>query len=255
MRDEIDRRAARAAVAPSRRSCRRGSPRRGSRPCTRRCARRPSRRRSAPAAARRTTARAAGTSRPSASRRRRSRRRAAAGRAARGVIVAEQAHGETRAGERLAPRRTRRRGRGRCPTSAHLVLEQLAQRLDQLELHPLGQAADVVVALDGGRRARRPTRSRSRPDRACPAPGSRTPPSSSARCSNTSMNVAPMILRFCSGSVTPASRSRNRPDASTKSSGSCSSLEPLAEPARLRRAAAGRCRRRCTSGGRRSPGG
>ena len=31
---------------------------------------------------------------------------------------------------------------------AHLVLEELAQRLDQLQLHPLGQAADVVVALD-----------------------------------------------------------------------------------------------------------
>ena len=31
---------------------------------------------------------------------------------------------------------------------ADLVLEQLAQRLDQLELHVLGQAADVVVALD-----------------------------------------------------------------------------------------------------------
>ena len=33
---------------------------------------------------------------------------------------------------------------------AHLVLEQVAQRLDQLELHVLGQAADVVVGLDAG---------------------------------------------------------------------------------------------------------
>src|SRR5690606_41854888 len=32
--------------------------------------------------------------------------------------------------------------------AAHLVLEQLAQRFDQAELHVLGQAADVVVALD-----------------------------------------------------------------------------------------------------------
>ena len=31
---------------------------------------------------------------------------------------------------------------------AHLVLEQFAQRLDQLHVHPLGQAADIVVALD-----------------------------------------------------------------------------------------------------------
>jgi hypothetical protein len=39
------------------------------------------------------------------------------------------------------------------PRSAHLVLEQLAQRLDQRQVHPLGQAADVVVALDHRRRA------------------------------------------------------------------------------------------------------
>ena len=32
---------------------------------------------------------------------------------------------------------------------AHLVLEQLAQGLDQLQLHALGQAADIVVRLDG----------------------------------------------------------------------------------------------------------
>ena len=35
---------------------------------------------------------------------------------------------------------------------AHLVLEQLAQGLDQLEPHALGQAADIVVRLDGDRR-------------------------------------------------------------------------------------------------------
>ena len=35
---------------------------------------------------------------------------------------------------------------------AHLVLEQLAQRLDQLQAHPLRQSADIVMALD-----RRPT--------------------------------------------------------------------------------------------------
>ena len=35
----------------------------------------------------------------------------------------------------------------------HLVLEQLAQRLDQLEPHALGQPADIVMRLDGGRRA------------------------------------------------------------------------------------------------------
>ena len=34
-----------------------------------------------------------------------------------------------------------------APDLPHLVLEQLAERLDQLE-HPLGQAAHVVVGLD-----------------------------------------------------------------------------------------------------------
>ena len=33
---------------------------------------------------------------------------------------------------------------------AHFVLEQVAQRLDQLEAKFFGQAADVVVQLDGG---------------------------------------------------------------------------------------------------------
>ncbi len=36
-----------------------------------------------------------------------------------------------------------------------------------------------------------------------------------ASCSKTSMNVRPMILRFCSGSVTPARRDRKRSEAST----------------------------------------
>ena len=36
---------------------------------------------------------------------------------------------------------------------AHLVLEQFAQRLDQLHVHALGQAADIVVRLDRDRRA------------------------------------------------------------------------------------------------------
>ena len=38
------------------------------------------------------------------------------------------------------------------PRLADLVLEQVAQRLDQLEAQVLGQAAHVVVQLDGGRR-------------------------------------------------------------------------------------------------------
>ena len=42
--------------------------------------------------------------------------------------------------------------------AAHFVLEQLAQRLDELELHLLGQAADVVMRLDDVRLAGRAAR-------------------------------------------------------------------------------------------------
>ena len=56
-----------------------------------------------------------------------------------------------------------------------------------------------------------------------------TCPSFAASASNTSMNVAPMIFRFVSGSTTPASRSRNSDDASTNTSGSCSRSIALAD--------------------------
>ena len=49
-------------------------------------------------------------------------------------------------------------------------------------------------------------------------------PSLRAFSSKTSMKVAPMIFRFCSGSVTPSSRLRKGRDASTKCTGSCSFL-------------------------------
>ena len=52
-------------------------------------------------------------------------------------------------GERLAPHD--RLGEPELEAHpAHLVLEQRAQRLDQRELEVVGQAADVVVALDVG---------------------------------------------------------------------------------------------------------
>ena len=59
----------------------------------------------------------------------------------------------------------------------HLVLEQQAQRLDELQLHVLGEAADVVVRLDLRGDARRCRPTRSRPSRACPARGSAASPS------------------------------------------------------------------------------
>ena len=66
--------------------------------------------------------------------------------------LAGDADGEARARERVAP--DEMLGQAQLAAErAHLVLEQLAQRLDQLQVHALGQAADVVVRLDGHRRA------------------------------------------------------------------------------------------------------
>ena len=45
----------------------------------------------------------------------------------------------------------RRRQAELAAERAHLVLEQFAQRLDQLHVHAFGQAADIVVRLDGDR--------------------------------------------------------------------------------------------------------
>ena len=41
-------------------------------------------------------------------------------------------------------------GQSKLPAERpHLVLEEFAQRLDQLHVHALGQAADIVMRLDG----------------------------------------------------------------------------------------------------------
>ena len=66
------------------------------------------------------------------------------------VIGADDADAEARAGERLAPDDLLGQAE-RAADPAHLVLEELRQRLEQLELMR-GQAADIVVALDQGRR-------------------------------------------------------------------------------------------------------
>ena len=87
------------------------------------------------------------------------RRRAAAGRRI-PLHLAEDAHAKARARERMAERPSRAAGRARAD-AAHLVLEQLAQRLEQLQVHALRQAADVVMRLDDvglAGLARRPTR-------------------------------------------------------------------------------------------------
>ena len=61
--------------------------------------------------------------------------------------LADDPDAEPRAGERLAP--DDRLGQAELRADrAHLVLEERAQRLDERELQVVGQAADVVVALD-----------------------------------------------------------------------------------------------------------
>jgi hypothetical protein len=68
-----------------------------------------------------------------------------------GVVLldlAEDAHAQARAREGVAVDHVVRQAE-RHAQLAHLVLEQVAQRLQQLQAERLGQAADVVVALDG----------------------------------------------------------------------------------------------------------
>ena len=66
---------------------------------------------------------------------------------------AEEADGQAGAGEGLALDDLVRQAE-RAADRAHFVLEEEAQRLDQLELHVVGQAADVVMRLDLLRGAR-----------------------------------------------------------------------------------------------------
>ena len=155
---------------------------------SRRCGRRPSRRRSAPAAARRRPARSRRRGRPCGSRRGRSRRPCAGCRASRAVTSPGMRMARPGPGNGWRP--TKLLGQAELAAErAHLVLEQLAQRLDQLQVHALRQAADIVVRLDRDRRAAGDAeRSRSRRDRACPAPGSRRRRPCCASASNTSMN-------------------------------------------------------------------
>ena len=58
---------------------------------------------------------------------------------------ADDAHREPGPGERLAPHDLLGQAE-LLADRAHLVLEQVAQRLDELEVHVVGEPADVVVA-------------------------------------------------------------------------------------------------------------
>jgi len=69
-----------------------------------------------------------------------------------GGDLAEAAHGEAGAGEGVAVEHLVRHAEGDAG-GADLVLEELAERLDEGEVHAFGEAADVVVALDDRARA------------------------------------------------------------------------------------------------------
>jgi hypothetical protein len=112
----------------------------------------------------------------------------------------------------------------------HLVLEQQAEGLDQVEGQVVGEAADVVVGLDG-RRAVRSRLDDVGVERALDqvagrlmvagSPGagrfgsSLSMTRSRATSSKMRMNSSPMILRLASGSVTPARASKKRSAAFT----------------------------------------
>ena len=133
-----------------------------------------------------------------------------------GGDLADDAHGQARAREGLAPDDLVGQAE-LLADGAHLVLEQQAQRLDQVEGQVLGQPAHVVVRLDVGRRRRVPdsmTSGYSVPwtrKPAGPSPGvavDRSAARSRATSSKMRMNSSPMILRLRLGVGHPGQRRR-----------------------------------------------
>ena len=139
---------------------------------------------------------------------------------------------------------------------ADFVLEQVAQRLDQLEAQVRGQAADVVVQLDrGGRAVGARRRFRSRRDRACPGPGSGRLRSWPPRRLKHSMKAWPMRRRFSCGSVTPASAVEKLVLGLDDVQVGVEVVGELLDDRRLLRpCAAGRCRPGCRRAAGRWPG-
>ena len=140
-----------------------------------------------------------------------------------GRDLADDAHAEAGTGKRLAPHDVVRQAE-LLADGPHLVLEQQAERLDQIERQVVGQSADVVVRLDVGRRVaarlddvgvegaldevlRALVTLRRR------AAGTRA--RSRATSSKMRMKSSPMILRLRSGSVTPARAAKYRSAAFT----------------------------------------
>ena len=113
-----------------------------------------------------------------------------------GVIVPMMRTAEARARERLAPHDLLGQAE-LLADRAHLVLEQVAQRLDELEVHVVGEAADVVVRLD--HRVVAAARLDDVGVERALHEEPRVVDRSRATSSNTRMNVSPMILRLRSG--------------------------------------------------------
>ena len=139
------------------------------------------------------------------------------------------------------------------PDLAHFVLEQLAQRLDQLEAHALGQAADVVVALD---RRRRPDHRHALDhvgiERALGEEVELADVLGRVLEDVDELGADDLALLLGIGDAgEPRQEARRRVDDDQRQ------LHPVAEPILdlrpPRPRAAGRCRRRCRSADRRSP--
>lgn len=127
--------------------------------------------------------------------------------------IADDTDGKAGAGKRL----THYQILGQAKLAAEradLILEQQAQRFDDLlEVNEIGQASDIVVALDNGcnicaglDNVGVDSALSEIVNRAYFLPSS----------SNTRINSSPMILRFASGSETPASFDRKRSCALTR---------------------------------------
>ena len=116
-------------------------------------------------------------------------------------LAADDADRQARARERLAPDEPL--GQPELGADrADLVLEQRAQRLDELELEVVGQAADVVVGLDRRRAGAAAGLDHVGVQRALDEEAARRR-ACAASSSKTRMNSAPIALRLASGSVTP----------------------------------------------------
>ena len=132
-----------------------------------------------------------------------------------GGDLADDPDGEAGAGERLAL--DHRLGQAQLRANQpDLVLEQVPERLDQLEPEIRRQAADVVVGLDllGGLRLGRRALDDVRVERAL---GQEVDPAElrGLLLEDPDELVADDLALLLSGSVTPASRARNRSRAST----------------------------------------